>query len=57
MKNTDALLFLFFIGLLGINWPTIEIFRTNVVLYLFVFWFFLICAIAAVSFFIRDDRR
>lgn len=46
MKNTEIWLFIFILGLLGLNWPLIEIFHTDVVAYLFVFWLLFILLVA-----------
>ncbi len=46
MKNTEIWVFIFILGLLGLNWPIIEIFHTSVVAYLFVVWIFFIILIA-----------
>jgi len=46
MKNTEIWVFIFILGLLGINWPFIEIFHTQVAAYLFVLWILFIVLIA-----------
>lgn len=46
MKNTEIWVFIFILGLLGINWPVIEIFHTGVAAYLFVMWILFIILIA-----------
>lgn len=46
MKNTEIWIFLFILGLLGINWPILEIFRIHLVAYLFAFWLFFIVTVA-----------
>lgn len=46
MKNTEIWVFIFILGLLGLNWPLLEIFHTTVVAYLFVFWVLFIILIA-----------
>jgi hypothetical protein len=38
LKNTEIWVFIFILGLLGINWPILEIFHTQVATYLFVTW-------------------
>lgn len=38
MKNTEIWIFIFILGLLFLNWPVLEIFRIEVVSYLFIFW-------------------
>lgn len=47
--NTEILVFIFILGLLGLNWPILEIFRTEAVPYLFVFWFLFIVVVAFAS--------
>jgi uncharacterized membrane protein YuzA (DUF378 family) len=46
MKNTEVWIFIFILGLLGLNWPLLEIFHTDVVKYLFAFWLIFIILIA-----------
>jgi tellurite resistance protein TehA-like permease len=46
VKNTEIWVFIFILGLLGLNWPIIEIFHTQVVAYLFVIWVLFIALIA-----------
>jgi len=46
MKNTEIWVFIFILGLLFLNWPVLEIFRIEVVRYLFVFWAIFIGLIA-----------
>ena len=43
-------MFIFILGLLGFDWPLLEIFRGGVALYLFVFWFLMIVFVAAASY-------
>ena len=38
MKNTEIWVFIFILGLLFLNWPVLDIFRIEVVRYLFIFW-------------------
>ncbi len=49
MKNTELWVFIFIIGILGLNWPLLEIFHIEVVTYLFVFWILLIGLVAFAS--------
>lgn len=49
MKNTEIWIFIFILGLLGLNWPFLEIFRTEVTTYLFVFWLVFIGLVAFAS--------
>lgn len=46
MKHTEIWVFIFSLGLLGLNWPLLEIFHTNVVAYLFVTWLLFIILVA-----------
>lgn len=38
------------VGLLGLNWPLLEVFYTEVALYLFLFWFLLIVLTAGAAY-------
>ena len=49
MKNTEIWVFIFFLGLLSLNWPFLEIFYTTAVSYLFVTWILLIVLVAIAS--------
>ncbi len=42
-------IFIFILGLLGMNWPLLEVFREGVIGYLFLFWFGFICLVAWAS--------
>lgn len=46
MKSAEALIFVFFAGLLAFNWPLLEIFRFNTPLFLFVSWLVFIILVA-----------
>lgn len=46
MRNAEISLFLFLVGLLGVNWPLLEIFNTEAVTYLMAFWLVFIIAVA-----------
>lgn len=50
MRNPELWVFIFILGLLGLNWPLLEIFHIEVVTYLFVFWLFFIVLIAVTSY-------
>lgn len=54
MRNAELWVFIFFLGLLGLNWPILEIFHLDVVTYLFVFWFFFIGLVAYASY--RNEK-
>ncbi|MCL5061977.1 MAG: hypothetical protein M1443_02045 [Nitrospirae bacterium] len=56
MKNTEIWLFIFILGLLGLNWPLLEIFRIEVVTYLFVFWALFIILVAFATFRSEDKK-
>ncbi|MGO9013721.1 MAG: hypothetical protein ACLQF0_01960 [Dissulfurispiraceae bacterium] len=38
MKKAELWIMLFIVGILGFNWPFIEIFSRGVAAYLFLFW-------------------
>lgn len=42
MKRAELAIMLFIIGVVGFNWPVIEIFNIGVAAYLFIFWFIFI---------------
>ncbi len=46
LKSAEIWVFIFILGLLGLNWPLLEIFHTTVVSYLFVFWVLFIILVA-----------
>lgn len=46
MRNPEIWVFIFFLGLLGMNWPLLEIFNVEVASYLFVFWLFFIILVS-----------
>lgn len=49
MRNGEVWIFIFLLGLLGFNWPMIEVFYAEVALYLFVFWLLFIALTAIVA--------
>jgi positive regulator of sigma E activity len=51
----DILVFLFFIGFLLFNWPSLAIFEHDLATYLFVVWFLYIGFIFLASF--RSERE
>ncbi|HAK87542.1 MAG: hypothetical protein A2077_00355 [Nitrospirae bacterium GWC2_46_6] len=57
MKNTEIWLFIFALGLLGLNWPLLEIFHTDAPAYLFVFWLLFILLIACGAFKAEEKRQ
>ncbi|GER93421.1 hypothetical protein A45J_1162 [hot springs metagenome] len=48
MEKNDTLIFIFILGLFGLNWPFLEIFHVNITEYLFAFWLIFIILIALV---------
>lgn len=46
MEKNDILIFIFILGVLGLNWPFLEIFHIDVVEYLFTFWLIFIILVA-----------
>jgi hypothetical protein len=44
-------------GLLGVNWPILEIFHASVAVYLFTFWLIFIVATALYSNSQKDVRK
>ncbi|MBZ0156925.1 MAG: hypothetical protein K8I29_12045 [Alphaproteobacteria bacterium] len=49
MRSTEIGVFIFLLGLLGLNWPFLEIFRLHVGAYLAVFWIVFIVLVAVAS--------
>jgi hypothetical protein len=56
MKNTEVWIFIFILGLLGLNWPLLEIFHTDVAEYLFAFWLIFIILIAFAVYRTEDKK-
>jgi len=56
LRNPEIWLFIFVLGLLGLNWPFLEIFHISVAKYLIVFWFFYIVLVAFAVFAMRRQR-
>jgi hypothetical protein len=54
MRNPEIWIFIFILGLLGLNWPFLDIFHVNVVTYLFSFWLLFIFLVA---FAVRKNRN
>lgn len=46
MKNTEVWIFIFLLGLIGLNWPMLEVFYATSVFYLFGFWLLFIALMA-----------
>lgn len=46
MEKNEIWIFIFTLGLIGLNWPLLEIFYADVTEYLFAFWFIFIILIA-----------
>ncbi|MGD0884554.1 MAG: hypothetical protein ABSA46_06710 [Thermodesulfovibrionales bacterium] len=57
MRNPEIWVFIFVLGLLGLNWPLLEIFRIEVVSYLFFFWLLLIILVAVATHKKRPGER
>ncbi|MEW6117061.1 MAG: hypothetical protein AB1553_09200 [Nitrospirota bacterium] len=55
--NAELWIFLFIIGLLGLNWPLLEIFHTEEAGYLFSFWLLFIVFIAVVAYKQNNHQR
>ncbi len=50
MKKAEVWVMLFIVGVLGFNWPFIEMFNRALPAYLFVFWFVFIMLAAFAGF-------
>jgi len=50
LKKAELWIMLFIVGILGFNWPFIEIFKTGVAVYLFLFWLVFIVLEAVIGF-------
>lgn len=57
MKNTEVWVFIFLVGLLGLTWPLLEIFRVHILVYLFAFWLVFIALVALASFKTEGGRK
>ncbi len=57
MKRTEIWVFIFILGLVGLNWPLLEIFRRETVVYLFGVWIVIIALIAFSTRKSDGDRR
>ncbi|MCL4490668.1 MAG: hypothetical protein M1510_02025 [Nitrospirae bacterium] len=57
MRNAELWVFIFLLGLLGLNWPIIEIFHIDVIMYLFVFWLLFIGLVAYAAHKSGMDRK
>jgi len=57
LRNAEISIFLFIMGLLGVNWPILEIFHASVAVYLFTFWLIFIVATALYSNSQKDVRK
>ena len=51
----DLWFFLFLLGVLFFNWPIMSIFKDNLVISLFVIWFFFIVLIFITSIFSKSE--
>jgi hypothetical protein len=46
LRTLEILTFIFVLGLVGLSWPLLEIFRSELVAYLFLFWLAFIISVA-----------
>ncbi len=46
MRSAEIWIFIFIIGVIGLNWPVLDIFHTYEMVYLFGFWLLFILTIA-----------
>lgn len=46
----EILIFIFALGLLCLSWPLLEIFRAELIAYLFIFWLVYIASVAFVDY-------
>jgi hypothetical protein len=56
MRNPEIWIFIFILGLLGLNWPFLDIFHVSVVTYLFSFWLLFILLVAFAVWKNRNNR-
>jgi hypothetical protein len=57
MRNPEIWVFIFVLGLLGLNWPFLEIFHIDVVSYLFFFWLLFIVLLGFAAHKNRSEGR
>jgi glycerol uptake facilitator-like aquaporin len=50
LRTLEILTFIFVLGVLGLSWPLLEIFRSELVAYLFIFWLVFIISVAFIDF-------
>jgi apolipoprotein N-acyltransferase len=56
MEKNEIWIFIFTVGLIGLNWPLLEIFHTDVAEYLFAFWLIFIILIAFAVYRTEDKK-
>lgn len=56
MEKKEIWIFIFIVGLLGINWPFLEIFHPNEIAYLFIFWLVFIILIVLGAYKTEDKK-
>jgi len=49
MRDVAVWIAIFLLGLLGLNWPVLEVFRESVFWYLLLFWLLLVALIAGAA--------
>ena len=57
LRHPEIWVFIFILGLLGLNWPVLEIFHLSLPYYLFGAWAFLIAVIAVLVMKAERDTR
>ena len=49
LRTLEILIFIFALGVLCLSWPILEIFRAELIGYLFIFWFAYILLVAYID--------
>jgi len=55
--TSEILIFVFALGILCLSWPLLEIFRPELVVYLFVFWFVYIITVAFIDYRVNHHKK
>jgi len=50
LSTLEILVFIFALGVLFLNWPMLEIFRADLIAYLFIFWLVYIALLAYIGY-------
>ena len=50
LRTLEILIFVFALGILCLSWPLLEIFRAELIAYLFIFWLVYIISVAFVDY-------